>query len=185
MPLLGLVQWLNAIHMQGQLTKYLTFIFILITSYNCHQIEENGKKNDNAEDSNFNKANVPGLGGNDHMEFTAKEYGNWETFWKVFTTATQRKDTASIAQLTNFPFLQNTYLTDKDEFIELWISQTYELNKTDTAVLAGDFLPGLSAQQRATLPKFDSVYYINANDKDFYFAKVNGYYRLVEIITPG
>jgi hypothetical protein len=112
-------------------------------------------------------------------------YDNWDLFWKSFTTATKKKDTATIIELTNFPFFQNSYPTYKNEFLELWVSQSFDLRNTDTAVLSSDIVLQMQKPDREELPKLDSVRYAYKNGKDFYFAKVIGYYRLVEIITPG
>jgi len=112
-------------------------------------------------------------------------YDNWDLFWKSFTAATKKKDTATIIELTNFPFFQNSYPTYQNEFLELWVSQSFDLRNTDTAVLSIDIVLQMQKPDKEELPKFDSVRYSYKNGKDFYFAKVNGYYRLVEIITPG
>jgi hypothetical protein len=110
-------------------------------------------------------------------------YDNWKLFWKTFTKATSNKDTATIVQLTNFPFLQNAYSVDKKEFVELWISQTYPLRVSDTPIVSGDFL--IQANEGVNFEKIDTVYFKYKAGKHFYFGKINGYYRLIEIITPG
>ena len=112
-------------------------------------------------------------------------YDNWDLFWKNFTTATKKKDTATIIELTNFPFFQNSYPTYQNEFHELWVSQSFDLRNTDTTVASTDIVLQMQKPDKEELPKFDSVRYTSKNGKDFYFAKINGYYRLVEVITPG
>jgi hypothetical protein len=46
----------------------------------------------------------------------------------------------TIIELTNFPFFQNSYPTYKNEFLELWVSQSFDLRNTDTAVLSSDIV---------------------------------------------
>jgi hypothetical protein len=95
-------------------------------------------------------------------------------------------DTYKIVGLTNFPFLQNGELTSKNEFIQIWISQIYGMEKDSSGHINTEGLNlHIHQQFDTTIYKIDSVRYTNFNQKDFYFAKVNGYYKLIEIITPG
>jgi len=88
-------------------------------------------------------------------------------------------------ELTNFPFLQNAEMTSKDDFIQFFISQVYGLEKSTPPIDANGFPLQINYDQDVNFPKLDSIRYTNFNHTDFYFGKVNGYYRLVEIITPG
>lgn len=164
--------------------RSITFILTLAIAFSCNQVDNNREKNSNPVNSALSIDTSSAIG-RDSISIKTLNYDNWEIFWTAFTTATLKKDKAIIIQLTNFPFLQNTSLTDKNEFLELWISQTYEMRKSDTPVLSGELSLQLGEHERANLPKFDSVRYTYKNHKDFYFAKVSGFYRLIEIITPG
>jgi len=158
-------------------TRTLTLILTVVIVYSCNHHEEN--KNSTVSIDSTNTART------DTSPATVLNYADWEMFWTAFTTAALKKDTVIIVQLTNFPFLQNGSQTDRREFTELWISQTYAIRKRDTPVLSSELLLKLGEHEKAGLPKFDDVHYTNSNHKDFYFAKVNGYYKLIEIITPG
>ena len=164
--------------------RNVTFIITLAIAYSCNQVDNNHEKNNNPVNSTLG-VDTSSTVRRDSIPIKTLNYDNWEMFWTAFTTATLKKDTAIIIQLTNFPFLQNTSLADKNEFLELWISQTYEIRISDTPVLSTEFSLQLGEHERANLPKFDSIRYTCKNHKDFYFAKVSGYYRLIEIITPG
>ena len=110
-------------------------------------------------------------------------FDNWDSFWKSFTSAAKKKDTTTIVELTNFPFIQNSFPFGQADFLETFISQPFDLRIIDSPVVSDVIV--LHIQKPEDLTKFDSVRYTNKNGRDFYFAKVNGYYRLVEIITPG
>ena len=110
---------------------------------------------------------------------------NWDLFWKSFTSATIIKDTATIIELTNFPFFQNSYPIYQDEFLRFGISQTFRLEKNDSTVLSDPIVLQMQKPDKEEIPIADSVRYTNKDGKDFYFAKVNGYCRLLVIITPG
>ena len=113
-------------------------------------------------------------------------YSNWTQFWDTFKIAAANMDTSKIVGLTNFPFLQNGGLTSKNEFIQIWISQIYGIEKDSSSPINTEGLNLHIHQQFDTnIYKIDSIRYTNCNQKDFYFAKVNGYYKLIEIITPG
>jgi hypothetical protein len=158
---------------------------VLISCYSCNQ--HHGKdinKEENNSPNTFSPIKKPAS-----IQYSTKSktlnYNNWDTFWESFTTATRKKDTATIIALTNFPFFQNSKPTSQNEFLELWVSQSFDLRKVDATVLSSDIVLQITKPEKEILPKFDSVRYTYKNGKDFYFAKVNGYYRLVEIITPG
>ena len=171
--------------MQVPLLKHFSFILVVIFSYSCNYHRNNDDSKNNLKDTISDRNTKSSLVKKDSTTLKTVNYDSWPIFWAAFKRATLRKDTATIIQLTNFPFLQNTNLTDQNEFVELWISQVYGLEKIDSPILTDKIVLQLGDYQRENLPKFDSVYYTNRNQKDFYFVKVTGYYRLVEIITPG
>jgi hypothetical protein len=171
--------------MRTRLKRYFSFIVSILAAYSCGHHDNRYGENSDSKDTIYSNGYISAIAKKDSVLVKGIGYDNWQIFWEAFTNATLQKDTTTILQLTNFPFLQNAYLTDRNEFLELWISQAYDLEKNDSSIPSNDFALQLGEHERASLPKFDSVRYTNKKGKDFYFARVNGYYRLVEIITPG
>ena len=171
--------------MQNKLVQPSFLLFILLSIFSCGQRHNKNNETSNSIHSLNAKPDTITAITNDSIPLKRLNYERWETFWVAFTKATERKDTVTIVELTHFPFLQNTFLTTQSEFLELWISQVYDLNSADTPVLADEIILHINESEKSKFAKLDSVYYTNKHGKDFYFARVNGYYRLLEIITPG
>ena len=168
------------------LIKNIIQVFVLASCLSCNQPDANGSADHETNDTPANTGKSIKADYAQHLtQAETLNYNSWDSFWKVFATATKMKDTAKIIALTHFPFSQNSYPIKRDEFSELWISQTFEIVIHDTPALTSGTVVNMKKTDKEELPGFDSVRYTHKNGKDFYFAKVNGYYKLVEIVTPG
>jgi hypothetical protein len=115
------------------------------------------------------------------INFKTQDYSDWKQFWDSLKIAAASKDTMKILGFVNFPFLQNASPSGIDLFARYFIDQIYGLEKCGEPIEAfGSPLQGVDESF-----KIDSIHYCNHNRMDYYFGKVNGYYKLVEIITPG
>lgn len=115
------------------------------------------------------------------LQISALNYSSWPAFWHAFTTATQKKDTPAMVGLINFPFSQNAEVVTEIECNDLLLPQLEGMEKATEPIDAY----GFPLQGRNKMPPIDSVRYTNFDQRDYFFGKVNGYYKLVEIITPG
>ena len=108
-------------------------------------------------------------------------YREWKAYWKAFKDAARKKDTAKLLSLISFPFLQNADTFGIVDFKESFFSQLNGMQKANEPIDAY----GMPLQGSNQVSPIDSVRYTNFKDKDYYFGKVNGFYKLVQIITPG
>ncbi|WP_110051416.1 hypothetical protein [Chitinophaga sp. S165] len=106
-------------------------------------------------------------------------YPEWEDFWIKFKFAFLQKSNLQILGLVNFPLLQNDENVGDIEFLDKWASQLNGIETATEPVEVEDF-PSYAKH----IAHMDTVRHINFEQMDLYFARVNGYYRLVQIITP-
>jgi hypothetical protein len=115
-------------------------------------------------------------------------YSNWDKFWTAFKTAASKKDTLTIEQLTSFPFLQNGEYNSQNDFAAYYADQAFRLDKAPkpTDVDADNpMLQGFRTKEEGERRKIDSLRVLYFDKKEFYFVKVDGVYKLIEIRTPG
>ena len=103
------------------------------------------------------------------------------TFWKTFKGAMRKMDTTRIIGMVNFPYIHNRSEVNEADFKEYVLPQLTGMEKA-TKPVGG---MGTSYLGSSEVSPTDSIYYTNFNHVDIYFGKVNGYYKLVETITPG
>lgn len=163
--------------------KIIIPIFLLLSLSACQQSVQTSDVTNNdsiaiVSDTSNKLSEQPSR----QLQITAINYDNWDEFWKNFTETAAKKDNHRLLGFINFPFLQEAQKVTADEFAELFISQLDGIENADVPVDANGLpLQGVDKD----FPRLDSIKYTNFNEKDFYFAKVKGYYKLVEIITPG
>ena len=168
-----------------QLTNFV-FLTSAVLIISCGQAErktENVQKEPNKDSIDSIQSKQQNL--RQDTVVNVHNYSDWNEFWKVFQKAASKKDSLTITALTNFPFLQNAELMTRDDFMEHFVVQVYGFKKSYSPVEANDHPLQINNENNVDFPKLDSIKYTNFNGKDFYFAKVNGFYKLVQIVTPG
>jgi hypothetical protein len=161
--------------------KNLIVATVLFVSFSCN--DQNNKKDKIGNDSLIVpvNTNVPDTGKINTLKILPRNIPEWKTFWSAFKSAAQNKDTPSVLALINFPFLQNADTVTNVEFMDIFLSQLDGIERATEPIDAN----GFPLQGRNQVASIDSVRYTNFNHMDYYFGKVNGFYKLVEIITPG
>ena len=110
-----------------------------------------------------------------------ESYSDWKSFWNAFKDVASKKDTSRLLTLVNYPFLYSADTVNKAEFKDYYFSELKGIqNALEPIVSDPDVLQGSNK-----VPPIDSVRYTRFKHTDYYFGRVNGYYKLVEIITPG
>lgn len=113
------------------------------------------------------------------------KYKEWDRFWLAFSTSATNKDTVGIESLTYFPFYQNEEETTPAQFVEYFASQAFDITHDSSSVsMDTSFLPSLTGRKYLH-GQIDSLRYLYANGKDFYFARIDSVYQLLAIKTPG
>lgn len=109
----------------------------------------------------------------------------WDSFWAVYQQSVRNRDTTAIMRLVHTPFYQNSVPETDSDFIQFRISQLFGTESMEAPEPAeGNLLYAEDATGKVPL-SFDSVRYTRHDGLDYYFAKVNGQYQLVSILTPG
>ncbi len=142
----------------------LAVIFQLIILVACLRSSKS-KKNDTEERSR-------------QLAFTISNYPEWDDFWVKFKLAVSQKNNFRILGLVNFPLLQNGGNIGDIEFMDKWLSRLNGIEKATEPVEVER-----SHSRGANIPQMDSVRHTNFGQMDIYFARVNGHYKLVRIIT--
>jgi hypothetical protein len=177
--------------MKSNCLKYAaSLVFIILCG--CNSGHQNSVAA-NEQDSIFSGSIIPDIikadsdesikpGLKSDLNIVPNNIPDWKQYWSNFREAVKNKDTSAILALVNFPFMWNGGETSMDEFARLWISHLYGLENSGEHTNANaTYADGFGPDD----PRIDSVHYCNWNHIDFYFAKFNGYYKLVSINTPG
>jgi hypothetical protein len=119
------------------------------------------------------------------IAFPRSKYKDWDSFWLAFTRSATNKDTVGIKSLTYFPFYQNEEEINPADFVEYFGSQAFDITRDSSSVSVDtSFLPSLTGRKYLH-GQIDSLRYLYANGKDFYFARIDSVYQLLAIKTPG
>ncbi|MDG9672183.1 hypothetical protein ONV78_30915 [Hahella sp. CR1] len=116
------------------------------------------------------------------------EKESFSEFYNAFSTAIDKNDWRSLADLTHFPFIFQGQLDmegkisiEKDEFVKL---MPLFLEKETFINIDGDMFPTTYRVIAVTpLEESTRVYGEEADIHDFHFSIVNGHWRLVRVVT--
>ena len=122
----------------------------------------------------------------DEVAASPLSYQEWDSFWTAFIAAVSKKDEEAILKLTAFPFIQNGDLTNQKDFKLYFLQQVFGIRKKNTPTNVGNItISGADDTGKWIQKEYEVGYYLNFDQKDIYFARVDSTFKLVKIVTPG